>query len=172
MINPNRPKALQTYLLADTTLKWYWAKRIWFLKVATGEWPAIVFNEWGWNALEWANISYEKWIDMFPVLIDIVVKYNDFKKWYDIRNHIRKLIWSFDWKLSKDWEWIIVFRQVIAPSYNPETDEIVFGSVYLFKQHFDYTPDPEPTPTLDNQENNNANNPSEELNEQSDSDNQ
>ena len=172
MINPNRPKALQSYLINDSELKKLWVNRIGFLKVATWNGPAIVFNEWGWNALEWANISYEKWIDMFPVLIDIVVKYNDFKKWYDIRNYIRKIIWKFDWKLTKDWEWMIAFKQVIAPSYNPETDEIVFWSVYLFKQNFDYiTPDPTPTPNLDNQENNNANNSSEELTEQSDSNN-
>lgn len=138
MITPNRPKALQNYLRNDSELQKLWVNRVWFLKVATGDWPAIVFNEWGWNALEWANLSYEKWIDIFPVLIDVVVKYEDYKNWYDIRNLIRKKIWKFDWSLTKDWEWMIVFKQVLAPSYNHDTDEILFGSVYLFKQNFDY----------------------------------
>lgn len=138
MITPDRPKALQNYLRNNSELKSLGVNRVWFLKVATWEWPAIVFNEWGWNAIESANLSYEKWIDIFPVLIDVVVKYKDYKKWYDIRNCIRKFIWKFDWKLTNDWEGMIAFRQVLAPSYNTETDEIVFWSIYLFKQNFDY----------------------------------
>lgn len=165
MISPNWIKALQNYLKNDTELKSLWVNRVWFLKVENGVWPAIVFNEWSWEAMEWANIDYEKWIDIFPILIDVVVKYSDSKKWYDIRNIIRKKIWKFDWKLTNDWEWMIVFRQVLAPSYNHDTDNVVFGSVYLLKQNFDYTP-------LTDNNINNANDTSEELTEQSSSSNQ
>lgn len=155
MISPNWIKALQNYLKNDTDLKNLWVNRVWFLKVENWNWPAIVFNEWSWEAMEWANINYEKWIDIFPILIDVVVKYSDSKKWYDIRNLIRKKIWKFDWKLTNDWEWMIVFKQVLAPSYNHDTDNVVFWTVYLLKQNYDY-----------------ANDTSEELTEQSSSSNQ
>lgn len=136
MIKPYRPKALQEYLLS---LKL--ASRVWFLKVETGNWPAIVFNEWNWNRPDGANISFTKWIDMFPILIDVVVKYEESKTWYEIRNTIRKYLWNFNGSLSNDWEWTIVFKQFLAPSYNHETNEIVFWWVYLLKQNFDYTED-------------------------------
>lgn len=141
MITPDRPKAMQEYLLS----LWL-ADRIWFLKVETGDWPAIVFNEWDW----WYNDlvqDFDKWIDIFPVLIDVVVKYEDYKTGYDIRNKIREEIWKFNWKLTNDWEWNITFRQFLAPSYNHDTNEIVFWWIYLLKQNYDYTPVPTPTET-------------------------
>ena len=51
------------------------------MKVEAGDWPAIVFNEWEWWYPDVIQ-DYEKWIDIFPVLIDVVVKYEDgsFKK--------------------------------------------------------------------------------------------
>ena len=132
-ITPNRPKALQQYLLNQNL-----CNRIWFLKVEAGDWPAIVFNEWDWGYAEWSNLWYEKWIDIFPVLIDIVVKYEDYMRWYEIRNKIREKIWKFNWSLTNDWEWTIAFRQFLAPSYNHETNEIIFWWIYLLKQNYDY----------------------------------
>lgn len=133
MITPNRPKALQQYLLS---LKL--CERVWFLKVETGNWPAIVFNEWDWGDFDSWNIGYEKWVDIFPILIDVVVKYEDYLSWYEIRNRIRKEIGKFNWALTSDWEWTIAFRQFLAPSYNHETNEIVFWGIYLLKQNYDY----------------------------------
>lgn len=160
MITPDRPKALQNYLLNQKSV--LWTDRIWFLKVETWDWPAIVFNEWDWWDFDlWSNLWYEKGVDIFPILIDIVVKYENYKKWYEIRNTIRKLIWKFNWKLTNDWEWNISFRQFLSPSYNHETNEIIFWSVYLLKQNYDYEIIPTPTETetevLDNEEENNAN---------------
>ena len=153
MITPDRPKAMQTYLLSQKTD--LWTDRIGFLKVEAGDWPAIVFNEWDWGYPDWSNIGYEKWIDIFPVLIDVVVKYEDYRKGYQIRNKIREKIWKFNWKLnwanSTDWEWTISFRQFLAPSYNHETNEIVFWWIYLFKQNYDY--EVLPTPTVENNAN-------------------
>lgn len=146
MITPNRPKALQTYLLSKKTD--LWTDRIWFLKVEMGDWPAIVFNEWDWWVIDWSNLWYEKGVDIFPILIDVVVKYENYITGYTIRNTIRKLLWKYNWKLNNDWEWNISFRQFLAPSYNHETNEIVFWWIYLLKQNYDY--EILPTPTVNN----------------------
>jgi len=162
-ITPDRPKALQTYLRADTDLKKLWVDRVGFLKVESWSWPAIVFNEGSWGNVEGSNVGFEKGIDIFPILIDVVVKYEDYKNGYDVRNTIRQKIWKFNgrlnWSSSTDREGTIAFRQFLAPSYNHETNEIIFGGVYLLKQNYDYEVIPTPTHTvLDNtEEENNAN---------------
>lgn len=156
MITPNRPKGLQTYLLNQKSV--LWTDRIWFLKVEQGNWPAIVFNEWDWWEDDLIQ-DYEKWIDIFPILIDVVVKYEDYATWYSVRNQIRKMIWKFNWSLSSDWQGNIAFKQFLAPVYNRETNEIVFGGIYLLKQNYDYEVIPAPTETevLDNEEVEDAN---------------
>lgn len=137
-ITPNRPKALQQYLLNNNEID---VERVGFLKVEKWDGPAIVFNEWDRTVLENANISYEKWIDIFPILIDVVVKYEDYKDGYDIRGIIRKNLGKFNGSLSQDWDGTISFKQFLAPVYNKDTDEIVFGSIYLLKQNYDYAND-------------------------------
>lgn len=159
MLIPNRPKALQEYLIS----LWL-AERVWFLKVESWDWPAIVFNEWNRATKSNWNLDYEKWVDIFPILIDVVVKYEDYMTWYRIRNTIRKNIWKFNWQLTNDWEWTIAFRQFLAPSFNHETNEIIFWTVYLLKQNFDF----EDEEVLDNQDDNNANDTNQELTEWSD----
>ena len=131
------------------------------MKVEAGDWPAIVFNEWERWYPDWSNMWYEKWIDIFPVLIDVVVKYEDYRTGYDIRYKIRELLWKFNWQLTNDWEWTIIFRQFLSPSYNHDTNEIILWWIYLLKQNYDYEviPTPTPTETLTNEEENNANNP-------------
>lgn len=154
-ITPNRPKAMQQYLLSKSNV--LGTSRIGFLKVEAGDWPAIVFNEGSWGYADGSNVSYEKGIDIFPILIDVVVKYESYKTGYDIRNKIRELIGKFNGSLTADREGTIAFRQFLAPSYNHETNEIIFGGVYLLKQNYDY--EVVETPVLDNSENeNNANN--------------
>lgn len=135
-IIPNRPKALQTYLLNANL----WTSRVWFLKVWGGQWPAVVFNEWDWGEDDLIQ-KYEQGIDIFPVLIDIVVKYEEYATGYNLRQQIRKLLWQFNGSLSADWEWTIAFKQFLSPVYNRETNEIVFGWIYLFKQNYDYAND-------------------------------
>lgn len=142
--NSNRPKALQYYLRNSQELN---VDRVGFLKVEQGNWPAIVFNEGNWYNVDGTNVWFDKWVDIFPVLIDVVVKYEDFKQGYDLRGKIRKLIGKFNWALTDDREGTIAFRQFLAPDYDKETNTIVFGGVYLFKQNYDYTPVPTPTPT-------------------------
>lgn len=132
-ITPNRPKALQTYLL-NANLG---TQRVGFLKVEQGNWPAVVFNEWDWGYPDLIQ-EYEKGIDIFPIIIDIVVKYEDYADGYELRNKIRKLLGKFNWSLSADWEWTIAFRQFLSPVYDKESNEIIFGSIYLLKQNYDY----------------------------------
>ena len=132
---PNRPKALQEFLRSNQELN---VNRVGFLKVEQGNWPAIVFNEGNWSNIDASNSGFERGIDIFPVLIDIVVKYEDYKKGYELRGKIRKLIGKFNGSLTDDREWTIAFRQFLAPVYNKETNDIVFGGVYLFKQNYDY----------------------------------
>ena len=133
MIIPNRPKALQSYLLSANI----GTQRVGFLKVEQWDWPAVVFNEWDWGDPDLIQ-EYVKWTDIFPILIDIVVKYENYAKWYEIRNKIRELLGKFNGQLSPDWEWTIAFRQFLSPVYNKETNEIVFWSIYLLKQNYDY----------------------------------
>jgi hypothetical protein len=133
MIKPNRPKALQSYLLSANI----WTRRVWFLKVEQWDWPAVVFNEWDGGYPDLIQ-DYEKGIDIFPIVIDIVVKYENYAKGYEIRNKIRQLLGKFNWQLSADWEWTIAFRQFLSPVYDKESNEIIFGSIYLLKQNYDY----------------------------------
>jgi len=156
---PNRPKALQSYLRNNQELN---VNRVGFLKVEQGNWPAIVFNEGNRSNIDASNIWYEKGVDIFPILIDVVVSYEDYKTGYDLRGKIRKLIGKFNGSLTDDREGTIAFRQFLAPVYDKETNNIVFGGIYLLKQNYDYTPKPTPTPTpepevLDNDTNDDAN---------------
>lgn len=133
--NPNRPKALQSFLRNNRELN---VDRVGFLKVEQGNWPAIVFNEGNWSNIDAANIWYEKGIDIFPILIDVVVKYEDYLTGYNLRGKIRKLIGKFNGSLTDDREGTIAFRQFLAPVYDKETNTIVFGGIYLLKQNYDY----------------------------------
>ncbi len=91
MITPDWPKALQEYLL-NLNL----ADRVGFLKVEAGDGAAIVFNECDWGYPDGSNMGYEKGIDIFPILIDVVVKYESYKTGYNIRNTIREMLGKFN----------------------------------------------------------------------------
>jgi hypothetical protein len=121
---PNRPKALQEYLKNSTEIT---ATRIGFLKVEQGKGTAIVFNEGDWsNFYDSSNMGYDKGVDIFPILIDVVVKYEDYKDGYKTRGTIRKLLGKFNGKLTNDREGTIAFKQFLAPVYNRDTNDIVF----------------------------------------------
>lgn len=132
-MTPNRPKALQEYLL-NAKLG---TSRVGFLKVERWEWPAVVFNEWDWGEPDVIQ-DYVKWIDIFPIIIDIVVKYEDYASGYALRQKIRELLGKFNGSLSEDWEGTIAFKQFLSPSYLKENNEIIFWSIYLLKQNYDY----------------------------------
>lgn len=137
MHNPNRPKALQKALQEHKEI-WAYTQRIAFLRIEQWEWPAIVFNEWDRGNPEKGNISFEQWVDIFPILIDVVVDYEEYQKWYEIRGILRKFLWKFNGILANEWEGTIAFKQFLAPDYNSKTNKIVFWSIYLLKQNYDY----------------------------------
>lgn len=85
-----------------------------------------------------ANISYEKGIDIFPVLIDIEVKYEDASTGDQLRKLIRKKLGKYNGSMG-NWEGSISFSNFLSPEYNPTTKKVVFGSIYLFKENYDYT---------------------------------
>lgn len=140
MHNPNRPKALQSFLQKHKEI-WKLTQRIAFLKVEHGEWPAIVFNEGNRSIAEKSNADFAKGVDSFPVLIDVVVDYEDYQTGYLIRGLIRKALWKFNGKLTPEREGTVGFRQFLSPEFNPQTNKVVFGSIYLLKQCYDYDTD-------------------------------
>lgn len=137
MHNPNRPKSLQSFLQKNKDI-WGITQRIAFLKVEQGEGPAIVFNEGNRTPEGKWNTSYEKGIESFPILIDVVVDYEDYKTGYLLRWLIRKELGKFNGELSDEREGTVGFRQFLAPEFNHETNKVVFGSIYLLKQSYDY----------------------------------
>ncbi len=136
--NPNWQKSLQEYLLKDSQISKL-CSRIAFLKAEQWEGTHIVFNEWTRQETDDWNVCYEKGIDIFPVLIDIVVPYEEYQNWYLIRRLLRKKLGKFNWLLTQDREGTIAFKQHLAPEYNPKSNMIVLGNIYLFKQNYDYS---------------------------------
>lgn len=139
-MQPNRPKALQSFLQKHSKI-WVITQRIAFLKVEQGEGPAIVFNEGARTVAQKVNEGFQNGIDIFPVLIDVVVDYEEYQRGYLLRGLIRKELWKFNGQLSQDREWTIAFKQFLAPEYNPTTNKIVFWGIYLLKQNYDYDTD-------------------------------
>lgn len=140
MHNPNRPKALQEFLQNHKEI-WKITQRIAFLKVEQGEGPAIVFNEGNRSIAEKSNADFAKGVDSFPILIDVVVDYEDYQRGYQLRGLIRKALGKFNGKMTEEWEGTAGFRQFLAPEYNPQTNKIIFGGIYLLKQSYDYDTD-------------------------------
>jgi hypothetical protein len=58
--------------------------------VEQGEGPAIVFNEGTRTVVQKVNEGFQNGIDIFPVLIDVVVDYEEYQRGYLLRGLIRK----------------------------------------------------------------------------------
>lgn len=136
-MNENYISALQTFLKNDTEVQVIVWDRIGFLRMA--EWiakPCIVFSEQSRKPEDFSNPDYRAWVDMFPVLIDIVVEYNDSIVGRNLRHLLRKKLGSFSGALSEDWSWEIVFQEFLAPDYNSDTDWVLRWWLYLFKSSY------------------------------------
>lgn len=136
-MNDNYISALQSFLKNDSEINSIVWDRIWFLRMA--EWtpkPCIVFTEQSWKPEDFSNPDYRAWVDMFPVLIDIVVEYEDSIVGRNLRHLLRKKLWSFSGVLSEDWSWEIIFQEFLAPDYNQETDWVLWWWLYLFKSSY------------------------------------
>ena len=146
--NPNWQKAFQEFLQADQWISAIAGDRIAYLRVKKWEnpdyrelIPCVVMNEGSWDMIDYGNQGFEKGIDVFPILIDVVVNYDDFHNGMKLRNLIRKKIWAFEWAMGTDREWSIRFQQFLSHDYNPQTDTIILGGIYMVKQNYDYSGD-------------------------------
>lgn len=143
----NYIQALQTFLQNDPEISALVGKRVWFLRMpAKVEKPYIIFNEQERSPALLNNEDYESGRDAFPVLIDVVVEYQQAHMGREIRQKIREKIWNFngqltvnneEWKDNESktqWEGQISFLRFLACDYAVDTDGVMRGGLYLFKQ--------------------------------------
>ena len=94
--------------------------------------PFIVFTEWGF-ANDWDGFVWLGGPDFFPVIFDVVVKYEDVLKWRQLRSLlVQKLNW-FHGELTPDFRWNIWWIRHNEVLYNHETNQISFQSEFIFK---------------------------------------
>ena len=108
--------ALQEKLKNDIILQQTFGNRVWFLRISkefANNQPYIIFNEWEQEWWEYSNNGHEKWLAIFPVIIDIVVPYSLIASWRSSREYIRSILSWFSGKLTDDREWEIVFKKFL-----------------------------------------------------------
>ena len=100
--------------------------------------PLIIFSEMSKENPYWWEVG-RKGVDTFPVLFDCVVDYSDSIKGREMRELLKfKLNW-WTGALTSDWVWEITHIEDTDLWYDEEKDLVRFGSVYLFKNKYDYT---------------------------------
>lgn len=131
----NYIQALQEFLQNDPEISALVGNRIGFLRMPkTVQKPYIIFNEQEWNPQLLNQDDYESGLDIFPVLIDIVVDYKQANLGRQLRQKIREKIWNFSWKMGEYREGQISFLRFLACDYSVDTDGVMRGGLYLFKQ--------------------------------------
>lgn len=131
----NYIQALQEFLQNDPEISALVGNRIGFLRMPkTVQKPYIIFNEQEWNLQLLNQDDYESGLDIFPVLIDIVVDYKQANLGRQLRQKIREKIWNFSWKMGEHREGQISFLRFLACDYSVDTDGVMRGGLYLFKQ--------------------------------------
>lgn len=130
----NYIQALQAFLQNDPEISAFVGKRVWFLRMpAKVEKPYIIFNEQERSPALLNNEDYESGRDAFPVLIDVVVDYQQAHMGREIRQKIREKIWNFNGAMYGR-EGQISFLRFLACDYSVDTDGVMRGGLYLFKQ--------------------------------------
>lgn len=130
----NYIQALQEFLQNDPEISALVGKRIGFLRMPkTVQKPYIIFNEQEWNGQLLNQDDYESGVDMFPILIDIVVDYKQANLGRELRQKIREKIWNFNGVMNGR-EGQISFLRFLACDYSVDTDGVMRGGLYLFKQ--------------------------------------
>jgi len=99
--------------------------------------PMIIFSEWPKENQYW-NQMWRKWIDVFPVTFECIVKYEDSIKGREIRELLKfklngRNIVSVDrngdiTNLNDDGIW-----------YDDQKDIVNFSTTFLFKNKYDHT---------------------------------
>ena len=130
----NYIQALQAFLQNDPEISALVGKRVWFLRMpAKVEKPYIIFNEQERSPVLLNNEDYESGRDVFPVLIDVVVDYQQAHIGREIRQKIREKIGNFNGEMHGR-EGQISFLRFLACDYAVDTDGVMRGGLYLFKQ--------------------------------------
>ena len=131
----NYIQALQEFLQNDPEISALVGNRIGFLRMPkTVQKPYIIFNEQEWNGQLLNQDDYERGVDMFPVLIDIVVDYKQANLGRELRQKIREKIWNFSWRMGGQREGQISFLRFLACDYSVDTDGVMRWGLYFFKQ--------------------------------------
>lgn len=130
----NYIQALQEFLQNDPEISALVGNRIGFLRMPkTVQKPYIIFNEQERNPQLLNQDDYESGLDIFSVLIDIVVDYKQANLGRELRQKIREKIWNFNGVMNGR-EGQISFLRFLACDYSVDTDWVMRGGLYLFKQ--------------------------------------
>ena len=130
----NYIQALQEFLQNDPEISALVGNRIGFLRMPkTVQKPYIIFNELERNPQLLHQDDYESGLDIFSVLIDIVVDYKQANLGRELRQKIREKIWNFNGVMNGR-EGQISFLRFLACDYSVDTDWVMRGGLYLFKQ--------------------------------------
>ena len=130
----NYIQALQAFLQKDPEIGKIVGERVGFLRMPTNtEKPYIIFNEQEWSPALLNQDDYESGLDCFPVLIDVVVDYQQANLGRQLRQKIREKIWNLNGAMHGR-EGQISFLRFLACDYAVDTDWVMRGGLYLFKQ--------------------------------------
>lgn len=130
----NYIQALQEFLQNDPEISTIVGNRIGFLRMPkTVQKPYVIFNEQERKPQLLNQDDYESGLDIFPVLIDIVVDYKQANLGRQLRQKIREKIWNFNGVMNGR-EGQISFLRFLACDYAVDTDGVMRGGLYLFKQ--------------------------------------
>lgn len=130
----NYIQALQAFLQKDPEIGKMVGERVGFLRMPINtEKPYIIFNEQEWSLALLNQDDYESGLDCFPVLIDVVVDYQQANLGRQLRQKIREKIWNFNGAMHGR-EGQISFLRFLACDYAVDTDGVMRGGLYLFKQ--------------------------------------
>lgn len=128
----NYIKSVRDFLRADPEIV---TDNIHFLRVPKDQntRPVIIFTE-----IPRENpYDREGWKDVFNVLFECIVDYNDSILGRQMREILKKKLSSYHWSLTADWTGNIWHLEDVDLWYDEKNDVVRRGSIYLFKSHRD-----------------------------------
>jgi len=135
----NYIKAVREFLENDIDVKAYTTNIKWIrVDNDTPTMPLIIFTELSKNNEYWGQTG-SKGVDVFKVMFEFIVKYEDSVVWREMRELLKfKLNW-FAGALSADRVWNINHLSDDSLWYDENKDIVIYASTYLFKNKYDYT---------------------------------
>ena len=126
--------AIRDFIIADAELWPLVGDRVDFVRNSfekDGQ-PFIIFTE-GTFDNDWDGFVGTEWPDHFPVIFDVVVKYEDALIGRQIRWLLVKKFNGFHGELTPDFRGNIGWIRHNEVLYNHETNQLSFQSEYIFK---------------------------------------